>query len=133
MPSQYKKLFCLFHFCVCYQRTCTCVPSSRFSRDTDIRLYMQISVRDPLTCQQKAILEIQRPIFSELRFQGFCISILDFLLSFSFKAQHRVRKQENVIGLKDLRSRKQAVKMQSCSHINITPSTVEDLRRNKLN
>ena len=38
-----------------YQRTCTCVPSSRFSRYTNIRLYMQISVREPLTCQQKAI------------------------------------------------------------------------------
>jgi hypothetical protein len=50
-----RNYFAYYFSLQCYQRTCTCVPSSRFSRHTSIRLYMQIYVRDPLTCQQKAI------------------------------------------------------------------------------
>jgi len=99
--------------CVC---VCVCALQSFLYRYQHQVIYADFRSGSTHLSRQKTIYEMQCPIFSELRFQRFCISIPDFLLSFSFKAQHRVRKQETLIGLKHLGSRNKQLK---CSPLGI--------------
>lgn len=133
MPSNYKKLFCLFLFCaVLPTYLYLCALQSFLQRYQHQVIYADFhSGSTHLLTEsnlRNAVPDLFRTKVSRVLYIKFRVPLVFLLQSTTYSQNLR-----NLDRPKTSEIPKQTVKMQSCIHINITPSTVEDLRRNKLN